>query len=102
MKTITKSHLKDIYTSLDNTQIVWSIKFLTDILAGQKSEHQKVVIEEEKDEPKEEIPDPKPIWWDYPISPEVMAMAPKERKFVSGNYKEDLYNALVEKYESIR
>ena len=100
MKTITKSHLKDIYTSLNNTQIVWSIKFLTDILAGQKSEHQKVVIEEEKDEPKEEIPDPKPIWWDYPISPKVMAMTFEKRYEVSSdNYKEELYEILEEKYK---
>jgi hypothetical protein len=99
MSTITKSRLKDIYTSLDNTQIFWSIKFLTDILSGQKSEHQKDVIEEEKDEPKEEIPDPKPIWWDYPISPEVMAMTPKKRILISDSYKEELYKILEEKYK---
>lgn len=38
-------------------------------------------------------------WQKHQISPEVMAMTFHKRKNVSGNYKEELTNALEEKYQ---
>lgn len=31
----------------------------------------------------------RPIWYDYKLSPEIEALAPRERKLVYGNYKEE-------------
>ncbi|MBR4679236.1 MAG: hypothetical protein IKO99_14725 [Bacteroidales bacterium] len=103
MKTMTKPHLKSILSSLDSTQIVWAIKFLTDILAGKNIETKTTIIKEDKKDEENEsqeggIPDPKPVWWDYPISPTVLAMRPKKRILISDSYKEELYKALEEKY----
>ena len=112
MKTMTKPHteiavIESLLATLSLPQMIKMMNFLsrkitekTELMSEKFEEED--ITEEESEEQENYVPDPKPIWWDYPISPEVRAMAPKERKLVSGNYKEDLYNALVEKYESIR
>ena len=38
-------------------------------------------------------------WDNYELSPEILAMAPKKRCSVYGDYKEELLNVLEEKYK---
>jgi hypothetical protein len=111
MKTMTKPHteiavIESLLATLSLPQMIKMMNFLsrkiTEKTDSMSAKFEAEDIAEESEEQENNIPAPKPIWWDYPVSPEILAMAPKERKFVSGNYKEDLYNALVEKYESIR
>ena len=39
-----------------------------------------------------------PAWMDYQLSPEILAMAPRDRKPIYGDYKEELATILEEEY----
>ena len=39
-----------------------------------------------------------PVWADYQLSPEIIGMAPRERKPIYGDYKEELATILEEEY----
>ena len=39
-----------------------------------------------------------PAWMDYQLSPEILDMAPRERKPIYGDYKEELATILEEEY----
>lgn len=40
-----------------------------------------------------------PVWADYQLSPEILDMAPRERKPIYGDYKEDFATILEEEYK---
>ena len=40
-----------------------------------------------------------PVWTNYKLSPEIETLAPRERKPVYGDYKEQLTSVLEEKYQ---
>ena len=42
--------------------------------------------------------DSTPVWANYQLSPEILAMAPRERKPIYGDYKEELSTILEEEY----
>lgn len=96
---LNQTRLKDILSSLDHSQAIWAIKFLESVLAGKNGKpvtnadetEQEVELDVEENKKKH-------VWWDYPVSPEVMAMTFNHRKSITDNYKKDLYNALEEKY----
>ena len=98
---LNQTRLKDILSSLDHSQAIWAIKFLEDVLAGKNSKPITLTTADETEQEVEldvEENKKKHVWWDYPVSPEVMAMTFKHRKSITDNYKQDLYNALEEKY----
>ena len=39
-----------------------------------------------------------PVWADYQLSPEILGMAPRERKPIYGDYKKELATILEEEY----
>lgn len=100
--------LEKSLSELTLSQMVRIMNFLSKKIT-EKTEKMSVHFEEDEKNDNSEIaenrgitiPNPKPIWWDYPISDFVKSLAPKERTFVADDYKEDLYNALREKYEGI-
>lgn len=108
MKTMTKPHteiavIESLLATLSLPQMIKMMNFLsrkitekTELMSEKFEEED--IEEEESEEQENYIPDPKPIWWDYPISPKVMAMRPKKRILISDSYKEELYKALEEKY----
>ena len=107
MKTMTKPHteiavIESLLATLSLPQMIKMMNFLsrkitekTELMSEKFEEED---IEEESEEQENYVPDPKPIWWDYPISPTVLVMRPKKRILISDSYKEELYKALEEKY----
>jgi len=45
------------------------------------------------------VQSPKQTWADYKLSPEIEAMAPRERKPIYGEYKEQYATILAEEYQ---
>ena len=97
---LNQTRLKDILSSLDHSQAIWAIKFLEDVLAGKNSKSVTTADETEQEVELDVAENKKKhVWWDYPVSPEVMAMIPKKRILISDRYEEELYHALEEKYK---
>ncbi|MBQ3657510.1 MAG: hypothetical protein II956_11785 [Bacteroidales bacterium] len=108
MKTMTKKHteialIESLLATLSLPQMIKMMNFLsrkiTEKTDSMSTKFEDEDITEEPEVQESNIPDPKPIWWDYPISPKVMAMRPKQRILISDTYKEELYEALEEKYK---